>query len=116
MLSYLAIIISFTVIFIMVLVKINLALSLVAGAIVLGIFFMSPPLIYSTFIQTVSSLETIELALNLLAISVLNYIYASSQSSKDLVTSLRKMVSSSVLMILMPIFFGILPVSGGALF
>ena len=116
MLSYLGIVISFSVVFLLVLVKVNLALSLVAGAVVLGIIFMTPSLLYTTFIQTISSFQTIELVLNLLSISVLNYIYASSKSSKDLVNSLRKMVSSSLLMILMPILFGVLPVSGGALF
>ena len=116
MLSYLGIVISFLVVFLLVLVKVNLALSLVTGAVVLGIFFMSPSLLFNTFVQTISSLQTIELALNLLSISILNYFYASSRRSEDLVTSLRKMVSSSLLMILMPILFGILPVSGGALF
>lgn len=116
MLSYLGIVISFLVIFLLVLVKVNLALSLVTGAVVLGIFFMSPSLLFNTFVQTISSHQTIELALNLLSISILNYIYANSRSSDDLVTSLRKMVSSSLLMILMPILFGIIPVSGGALF
>ena len=116
MLSYLGIVISFLVVFLLVLVKVNLALSLITGAVVLGIFFMSPSLLFNTFVQTISSLQTIELALNLLSISILNYFYASSRRSEDLVTSLRKMVSSSLLMILMPILFGILPVSGGALF
>jgi integral membrane protein (TIGR00529 family) len=116
MLSYLGIVISFSVVFLLVLVKVNLALSLIAGAVVLGVIFMTPSLLYNTFIQTISSFHTIELVLNLLSISVLNYIYASSRSSEDLVNSLRKMISSSLLMIVMPILFGVLPVSGGALF
>ncbi len=82
----------------------------------LGILFMTPSLLYTTFIQTISSFQTVELVLNLLSISILNKIYASSRGSEDLVNSLRKMVSSSLLMILMPILFGVLPVSGGALF
>jgi integral membrane protein (TIGR00529 family) len=116
MLSYLGIFLSFVIIFILVLYKVNLGLSFVAGAILLGIFFMSPPLFFDTIVQTINSLQTIELVLNLLAISTLNFVYANSGSSEDLINTLRKMVSSSILMILMPIIFGILPVSGGALF
>ena len=116
MLPYLGIVISFSVVFLLVLFKVNLALSLIAGAVVLGILFMTPSLLYTTFIQTISSFQTVELMLNLLSISILNKIYVSSRGSEDLVNSLRKMVSSSLLMILMPILFGILPVSGGALF
>lgn len=116
MLSYLGIVLSFSVVFLLVLFKVNIALSLVAGAGVLGVFFMTPSLLYAASIQTIGSLQTIELVLNLLSISILNDIYASSRSSEDLVNSLRKMVSSSLLMILTPILFGILPVSGGALF
>jgi hypothetical protein len=116
MLSYLGIILSFVTIFILVLYKVNLGLSFVAGAILLGVFFMPPPLFFDTIVQTMNSLQTIELVLNLLAISILNFVYASSGSSEDLVNTLRKMVSSSILLILMPIIFGILPVSGGALF
>jgi integral membrane protein (TIGR00529 family) len=116
MLPYLGIVISFLVVFLLALFKVNLALSLITGAVVLGILFMTPSLLYTTFIQTISSFQTVELVLNLVSISILNKIYASSRGSEDLVNSLRKMVSSSLLMILMPILFGILPVSGGALF
>ncbi len=116
MLLFLGIIVSFIVIFILVHFQVNLGLSFIAGAILLGSLFMSPPLFLDTIHHTMNSLHTIELVLNLLAISILNYIYTYSGISKDLFNALQKMVPPSILMILVPFIFGIIPVSGGALF
>ena len=52
----------------------------------------------------------------ILSIAFLNFMYQSTGKSKELATSLGKMIPSRSLVAFIPVVFGVLPVSGGALF
>ena len=116
MLEVVGAIIGFCIVFISVRRKISVGLSLILGAVIVGVFSLSISGLLQTIVEASTAVSTLELIATIASITFLNFVYESTGSFQNISENLSKMVSSRSLIALVPIIFGILPVSGGALF
>jgi integral membrane protein (TIGR00529 family) len=91
----------------------HLPLALVAGAVVLGLFTLTPGKMLATFASTLTDLSIILLAAAMGVIPMIGGIMKESGQMDDLVNNLR--ISRKGLMGLSPAIMGLLPMPGGAL-
>lgn len=98
---------------ILVISKKNLALALISGSIILGLFTLSPAIVLDRVLFTVSDLSTILLALAVGIIPIIGGTMTASGQIDDLVENLR--LSKKHVLALSPAIMGLLPIPGGAL-
>jgi integral membrane protein (TIGR00529 family) len=91
----------------------HLPLALVCGAVVLGLFTLTPGKIVVTFGQTLTDISIILLAAAMGVIPMIGGVMKESGQMDDLVNNLR--ISRKGLMGLSPAIMGLLPMPGGAL-
>jgi len=91
----------------------HLPLALVFGAVVLGLFTLTPGKMIATFGQTLTDLSIILLAAAMGVIPMIGGVMKESGQMDDLVNNLR--ISRKGLMGLSPAIMGLLPMPGGAL-
>ena len=103
--------ISFSMIF-----KLNIGLSLILGSIVLGLFSLSLLDLLQTILDASISPSTLEMIMTIISITFLNVTYQRTGKAQELAENLGKMIPSKILVAIIPAMFGILPVTGGALF
>jgi len=96
--------------------KLNIGLSLILGSIVLGLFSLSLPDLLQTIFDASVSLSTFEMVMSIVSITFLNFMYQNTGKAQDLAENLGKMIPSKILVAIIPAIFGVLPVTGGALF
>ena len=116
MLEVVGAILGFCVVFVSVRCKINVGLSLILGATIVGVFVIPVPELLQTIVGASAAVTTLELMATIGSITFLNFVYESTGSFQEISENLSKMVSPRTLVALMPVIFGILPVSGGGLF
>jgi len=75
----------------------------------------SPEDILSVFLRTITSWETIELALMILLVSVLAYIMRELGEIDDFISEISKFISPKKSLVVLPAFLGLLPIPGGAI-
>jgi len=116
MLEIVGAILGFCVVFIAVRFKINIGISLILGSIMIGIFSLPIYDLAQTIFRTSVAIPTLELIATISSITFLNSAYQSTGSFQDLAENLGKMIPTRSLVAIIPVIFGVLPVSGGALF
>ena len=116
MLEVVGAILGFGAVFISVRRKISVGLSLILGAAIVGVFSLPAPDLLQTIARASVAVPTLELIATIGSITFLNFVYESTGSFQEISENLSKMVSSRTLVTLIPVIFGILPVSGGGLF
>ncbi len=116
MLEVIGTFLGFCLVFVSVKCKINVGLSLIFGAMIVGLFSLPVSDLVQTTIDASVAVTTLELIATIGSITFLNFAYESTGSFQEMSENLGKMVSPRTLVALMPVIFGVLPVSGGALF
>lgn len=98
--------------------KLKLWACLMAGAVLIGLFFgMRPAAIFSTFIRTTGDAKTVEILIILYGIAVFEYTLRITGMLNKLIVNLKKVFRDDRLVLgLLPAFLGFLPSPGGALF
>ena len=96
--------------------KLNIGLSLILGSIVLGAFSLSLLDLLQTILDASLSPSTLEMVMTIVSITFLNFMYQKTGKAQELAENLGKMIPSKILIAIIPAMFGILPVTGGALF
>jgi integral membrane protein (TIGR00529 family) len=96
--------------------KLHIGLALLLGSVVLGVFALSIPDLLQTIVQASIALSTVEMVLTLVSITFLNVLYQQTGKAQELAFHLGNMMPSRLLVAVIPVLFGILPVTGGALF
>lgn len=114
--SVIGVVAAFFLIFILVIKKFNIGLSLLVGSLVLGVFSSPLSKVLETVFNAIIDHSTLLLVANIVSITFFNYAYQNTGKFKDLARDLGKMIPSTRLVALIPVLFGVLPVSGGALF
>jgi len=107
---------TFLIIFILVKYKVNIGVSLILGSLVLGLLFLPVARLMQAIFDASIAISTWELVATIASIAFLNFVYQSTGKSKELAESLGRMIPSKGLVAFIPLIFGVLPVSGGALF
>jgi integral membrane protein (TIGR00529 family) len=127
MLNLIGVIIAFAIIIILIRRKINFGISLILGALVLGLFSLmviEPVDIIKTIIEaSIYSFEsnqiytqTIELALLMTLIYILAKLMQETGAITKLIKGLQKLFSKGGTLGVIPAIYGLMPVPGGALF
>lgn len=127
MLNLIGVIIAFIIIIILIRKKINFGLSLILGAIIVGIFSLSdiePIMIPRAFIQAIIysfeknqiETETIELAFLMTLIFILAKSMQETGAITKLIDSLRSIFTKGGALGVIPAVYGLMPVPGGSLF
>ena len=96
--------------------KLNIGFSLILGSIVLGLFSLSLPDLLQAIFDASISLSTFEMVMSIVSITFLNIMYQKTGKAQELAENLGKMIPSKILVASIPAIFGVLPVTGGALF
>ena len=96
--------------------KLPIGLALIVGSVLLGAFVLPAPTLLQTMIQASIDVSTVEMVLTLTAITGLNLLYQQTGTARELVDQLGKMIPARLLVAVIPALFGIVPVTGGALF
>jgi len=127
MLNLIGVFIAFAIIILLIRRKINFGISLMIGSLIIGIFSLNeiePIDIFKAFIQGIiysfeeNQIETgtIELALLMTLIFMLAKSMQETGAIKKLIDSLRSIFTKGGTLGLIPAFYGLMPVPGGALF
>jgi len=116
MLSIIGILVAFLTIFILTICKVNIGISLISGSVVLGLFFLPVAQLIQVIFDASIAASTLELVATIVSITFLNIAYQNAGKFQELTESLGKMIPSRSLMAVIPAIFGVLPVTGGALF
>ncbi len=112
----LALVVSFSLIMILVLKRVNQALAIFAGVLALGLLALLPPLNYANaFVSVLSSWANYELLLSIALIGCLGNLLKDTGIMSDLTAELRKFLSPRSIVALVPALMGLLPMPGGAL-
>lgn len=98
--------------------KLKLWACLMAGAVLIGLFFgMGPAALFSTFVRTTFDAKTIEILIILYGIAVFEYTLRVTGMLNKLIVNLKRVFRDDRLVLgLLPAFLGFLPSPGGALF
>jgi len=114
--TIIGVIVSFLMIFVLVIRKVNIGVSLLLGSMILGFFSLPLHHLAKAVLDASVAVPTLELFAVLVSITFFNSAYQSTGMSRELTESLGKMIPSRSMIAVIPVIFGILPVSGGALF
>ncbi|SFI35690.1 hypothetical protein SAMN05192551_11346 [Tindallia magadiensis] len=108
----------FVVILLLIKKKINLGVSMIIGSVLLAFLFkMSVGETIETFFRTMVSTSTIQTAVALMLIMMLEYIMRQKNMLEKMVLSLNHLIRDyRMVMPVPPMFMGLLPSAGGALF
>ena len=112
----LGLILAFLTIFILVLRKVHISIALVLGSALLAVLVLPVDRLSSVIIEVVTARVTLELVATLSTITFLNYAYQQTGRAQHLAESLGKLIPPRGMLVAVPALFGVLPVSGGALF
>ena len=127
MLNLIGVLISFTLVIILIRLKVNFGISLILGAFIIGLFSLQeiniidiPKTMLSASIYSVDAgtftLDTIELALLLFFIYMLAKTMQETGAIDRLIASLKTYFSKTAIIGVVPAIYGLMPVPGGALF
>lgn len=109
--------IAFSLVLTLVLRKLNIGAAMILGALLLGIFTLTPNGILDALAAAVTAGATLELATTVGILTILSLIYQESGMIGEMIESLEHLVADGRLIAaLTPAVFGLLPVLGGALF
>lgn len=114
--TIIGVIVSFLMIFVLVIRKVNIGVSLLLGSVVLGLFSLPLYRLAKAILDASVAVPTLELFAVIVSIAFFNSAYQNTGMSRELTESLGKMIPSRGMLAVIPVIFGILPVSGGALF
>jgi integral membrane protein (TIGR00529 family) len=127
LLSLIGLLLSFTLIIILIRFKFNFGISLIIGSIILGVFSLQVinifdlidtytyALLYS-FKTNAYQTRTLELAILMSLIYILASLMQKTGAVSKLINSLRIIFTKGETIALIPAFYGLMPVPGGALF
>jgi hypothetical protein len=111
-----AIIVTFCFIGVLIYKRVNLGITLNAGALLLALLALDLPMIWTVLVDTTVNPLTISLVAASFAIMWLSLLYKETKVIDTLSESLSKLVNNSKLIIsVLPAVLGLLPVGGGAL-
>jgi integral membrane protein (TIGR00529 family) len=107
---------AFLAIFVLVLRKVHIGLALVLGSGLLAVLVLPVDQLPPVVIAALTARATLELVATISAITFLNYAYQQTGRAQHLAESLGKLIPPRGMLVAIPALFGVLPVSGGALF
>lgn len=127
MLNLVGVLVAFVIIIILIRMKVNFGISLILGAVIIGVFSLQeieliaiPKAILAASIYSIDSesftIDTIELALLLFFIYMLAKTMQESGAIDRLIASLKTVFSKTAIIGVVPAIYGLMPVPGGALF
>lgn len=98
--------------------KVNLGLAMIIGSILMAFFFrMSVSETLATFVTTLTSVSTLQTAAALTLIMILEYLMRQKKMLEKIVEALNGLIRDyRLVMPVPPVFMGLLPSAGGALF
>ncbi|MEM3502973.1 MAG: DUF401 family protein [Nitrososphaeria archaeon] len=116
LLGFLALILSYGLVIVLVVKHVNYGLALFSGAIVLGVLFgIDLRGLISTLLTTASEQITYELVLAVSLIPIFAQAMIESKLIEELIGGLKMMLSQRVVLATIPSVFGLFPMMGGAL-
>ncbi|MCX8189448.1 MAG: DUF401 family protein [Nitrososphaeria archaeon] len=116
LLGFLALILSYGLVIVLVVKHVNYGLALFSGAIVLGVLFGIDLMgIASTLLMTASEPITYELVLAVSLIPIFAQAMIESKLIEELIDGLKMMLSQRAVLAIIPSVFGLFPMMGGAL-
>lgn len=107
---------AFLAIFVLVLRKVHIGLALVLGSGLLAVLVLPVDQLPLMVVEVVTARATLELVATIVAITFLNYAYQQTGRAQHLAESLGRLIPPRGMLVAIPALFGVLPVSGGALF
>ena len=107
---------TFLMIFVLVIRKVNIGASLILGSVILGLLSLPLDQLAKAILDASVALPTLELFAVLVSITFFSSAYQITGMSQELTESLGKLIPSRSMIAAIPVIFGILPISGGALF
>jgi len=116
MFEVIGLLLSFSVMMVLVLKKINQAIAILVGVMVVGLFSVLSPLGYWHALSGISlNRQNYELIISIALIGCLGSILKDSGMMADLTKELKKVISTRIIVALIPALMGLLPMPGGAL-
>lgn len=116
LLGFLALVLSYSLVIVLVVKHVNYGLALFSGAIVLGILFgIDLAGVASTILMTASEQMTYELVLAVSLIPIFAQAMIESKLIDELINGLKAMLSQRAVLAIIPSVFGLFPMMGGAL-
>lgn len=116
MVPLLGLALTFLTIFVLVLRRVHIGLALVLGSGLLAVLVLPVDQLPPVVAEAVTARATWELVATILAITFLNYAYQRTGRAQHLAASLGQLIPPRGMLVAIPALFGVLPVSGGALF
>lgn len=108
--------VSLALIVIAVMKRVNYGLALLMGTVTLGLFsHLSPQQFVDVFRSTLTDITTLDLILIVSLIPILAYCMKETEMLENLIKSVKAVLSSRAVLIILPAVMGALPMPGGAL-
>jgi len=116
MIQIIGLVIAFTLIVVLIAKRLNVALSIVIGAIALAISYgASVQDFIRLSVRALEDPQTTNLALQVTVIGILGYCMKETKLIDDLIAGLKTMLASKTLVAVIPAIVGLMPMPGGAL-